>query len=1159
MTNRLCLLLCLTLLTLLPLQVYSQQERLPQKTIQQASPEGPLTNAQSLQLITEIETRLKVAKKLPAHQPPLTDQSAAFLLVDDMVRDVTYNKAPNGLHFFLTRMILVNQSPQPLTLARSQIKAVVDGQEVPIRTLPPNLSIHTVQLGKRRQRLSKLNFQDEVTVAPGEQDSLWILLTDLPGAPRIPEIEFQVTVKDQTLKLNVNRFEFGKLKYAVELLGPSQCLAVLTVSGELNSINIGSLIQEIDLLTTQNVKRFVIHFPDPKTLIDNSVEKWLPRAASQVGVNAMVNSPFPVFPSMITELHLSGEVFKDTRVPFLGINKGQVTHETESAAIHAALDSAMSVLTREKIAEQIRTGSPAVKIAALISGGRQLTNAELPLILELTSDPDPLVQEAAIFALRYLGDPRVYERLTQVAKTVGPQSEVAVASLAESRFSEGQKVLLKLLKESPPDAQKIMIGIIAQSPRPQWGDAIYEFISSDHLELRKAAIQALVLNGHPQLFEILTKALQSSNPEIREVAFQQLIQQKDNESEALALNYVLSQMEQTAPTPAMLTFLDRLKDQRAIPLLFRHLDNPKLDSGLRVAVIKTLASIGDQTVESGFLKVYPQANANEKLLILSSLQKVDSPHYFELVEQALNDSDLKIVNGAIDSLRKSGSIQAVKFLQKSLRKTTQSSTWRNIFSSLVSIGTPEARRIIMDARHEGDLDDKKRAAASALNNIYTRSPGYQYVKNGNAELGRKQYEEALDEYQTALNIDSLLVPAYLGIVNVQNAMQKYEEALKTADQGLKIDSMHARLYVTKGMIFSNLSKSEEALQQFHKAIEIAPLDHFSYVMLASHYSKHNQNEKALEAYDGAIHANPRYMNLYDFKADLQLTLKRPDDALKTYDQAIDVNPGQIKSYSSKITLLRKLKRYDQVLAVCDDILKETSLKQNDRYMRYAYLTKANTYQQLSQLDNAIAACDAAIKFSPGVLEPYLTKAQIYTEAEQWEKALQVYDQIIEDPMIQKNDLLKVVFNGRGHMNLQRMDWQAAQKDFQRAFDLDNKSSQAITGLAICMVYNHEEKKAISFVKEQLKNFDKDGLFHYNVACVYGRALINLKDQKKTPDVQKTIKGYQDTAIQHLSHAAQYGFQDVEWMQKDPDLSELQVLPPFKALVQRLEKQGNPLQ
>ncbi|HAH44804.1 MAG TPA: hypothetical protein DCM07_08075, partial [Planctomycetaceae bacterium] len=124
----------------------------------------------------------------------------------------------------------------------------------------------------------------------------------------------------------------------------------------------------------------------------------------------------------------------------------------------------------------------------------------------------------------------------------------------------------------------------------------------------------------------------------------------------------------------------------------------------------------------------------------------------------------------------------------------------------------------------------------------------------------------------------------------------------------------------------------------------------------------------------------------------------------------------------------------------------------------------------------VAACDAAIKTSPGEMQPYLTKAQIYTEAEQWENALHTYDQ-----MIQKNDRYLDAYTGRGHMNLQRMDWQAAQKDFQRAFEIDNKSSQAITGLAICMVYNHQEEKAISFVKEQLENFKEDGLFHYNVA------------------------------------------------------------------------------
>jgi len=76
-----------------------------------------------------------------------------------------------------------------------------------------------------------------------------------------------------------------------------------------------------------------------------------------------------------------------------------------------------------------------------------------------------------------------------------------------------------------------------------------------------------------------------------------------------------------------------------------------------------------------------------------------------------------------------------------------------------------------------------------------------------------------------------------------------------------------------------------------------------------------------------------------------------------------------------------------------------------------------------------------------------------------------------------------------------------------------------------------------------------------VACVYGRALINLKDQPQTPDVQKRTKAYQEKAIAHLTSASQYGMQDVDWMQKDPDLGELQQLPAFRTLVQTIQKQS----
>lgn len=1127
-------------------QTKTAQARNDQKRVS----EKPVSNEKTRQQLLEIEGRLKALKQPPAHQPVVSQQTQAFVIVEDSLKDVKIYRTPTGTHsfHFFTRLVLVNQSSQPLKLIRNQIKVKVDGQAYQFTGQPKNLSNQSVLLAKRNKRLNSLKMEDEVLVPPGKQGSLWIVLSDLPASSHIPEIEIQTSLNGQPVSLNVNRFELGKLKHTVQLLGPNQCLAELTVAGELNSINIGGLMHEVDQLTAKNIKRFVIHFPNQNPNLDPAVIQWLPRAAgAQNGLFTIVEPPFPLFPRMIRELHLSGEVFQDEKPSYLGRPRSQVTHATEEEAIHAALDSAMEILSREQISEQIRNGSPSVKVAALTSGSRQLTNEELPLVLEYTTHQNPKVQEAALYALRYFGDPRAFERLAKVANAPpGPSFEMAVASLAESRFAEGQTLLLRLLKRHPPESQKVIVGIIAQSPRPQWGDAIYAFLSSDNQELRQAAMKALILNGHPKLFEVLTNALNSPHTELREAAFLELIKRKDAESEVLAMKYILAKLQQTAPSQEMLAFIDRLKDPRAIPLLFQHLQDPELDAGIRVSVIKILASIGDQTVETQFLKFYPQATASEKLLILTSLQKMESPHYFKLAALALADSNQSIVNGTISGLRRaSASNAAVTLLQEALQKTDQSSTWNSIYSALVSIGTPEARQAIMKARHSGKIDEKKRAASTALNNIYyQRSPAKDYLKQGDRLQSSKDWESAIKEYQTAISIDYLMVPAYLGIANSKNGLKQYEDALKSADQGLEIDDMHSRLYVTKGLILSNQSQSTEALKEFNKAIELAPLDSFPYTVLASHYAKHQQNKEALETYDAAIKANPLSMKMYEFKADLQLSLKNPEAAIKTYDRAIKANPRHMESYVHKISILQKMKQYERALAVCDEILK----RDNDSI--YATLTKAFLFQNLGRLDDALAACDTAIQFKPQYLPSYITKAQILTKAEKWDGALAVYDQIIN-----LNNRYLDAYTGRGHINLQKSDWQAAQKDFQKAFELNKKSSQAITGLAICMVYNHEDDKAIAFVQEHLKGFEHNGLFQYNVACVYGRALINLKEQPQTPDVQKRTKAYQEKAIAHLTSASQYDMQDVDWMQKDPDLGALQQLPAFRSLVQTIQKQS----
>ncbi|QDV48263.1 tetratricopeptide repeat protein [Gimesia fumaroli] len=1040
--NGLCLITALISATLLlwPAVGTAQTER-AKKNDPATDSGSAVSNAESRQRLLEIEQRLKALNQQPAHQPTVSRESEAFLIIDNAVKGLLNNPRDNKAHFFLARLTLVNQSQRPLKLIRNQIKATVDGQNFPVAGLPKNLSYQSVQLGKVDQSLNRLKFEDEVEVAPGKQGSLWLVLSEIAADGRIPEFQIQTMINGQPLHLNVNRFELGKLQHTVQRIGPNQCLAEFTIRGELNSINVGSLVHEIDLLTAKNIKRYVLYFPAAEPNIERKVKEWLPRAAESIGTNTIVERRFPAFPTMISKLHLAGKAFKDDKPRYPSIMATQFAHATETAAIHAALDSAMKLLPREQVAEQIRTGSPAVQVAGLISGGRQLTNEEVPLVLQRTTDQNAEVQLAALYALRYLGDPRVFERLESVAQMhPGPEFEMAIASLAESRFAKGQQVLLKLLQQHPPEAQKVIIGIIAQSPRPQWGAAIYKFLDSENLGLHEAAIKALVLNGHPQLLEVLTQTLSSPHANLREVAFQELVKRKDSASEALAIDYVLMQLQKTPPTQEMLTFIDRLKDARAIPLLFRHLQKSKLETGLRVMVIKTLASIGDQTVDEEFLKFYPQANSNEKVLILSALQKMESPHYYKLAAQALNDKNQTVITGVISGLRSSSSIEAVTILQNTLHKTDQQAIWSRIYSTLVSIGTPEARQAIMQARYSGTIDARKQAAHAALSSLYRYSPGHQYFNRGEKKEKSNDWQDAIDEYQTAISIDSQLVPAYLRIVNAKTELQQYEEALQYADQGLKIDDKEPRLYVAKGLIFGKQSQTIASMEQFQKAVDIDPRNPFPHTLLASRYS------------------------------------------------------------------------------------------------------------QLRQFDKAIKSCDAAIELNPKYFSPYFIKAKIYNDQERWDEAIQVYDQF----MLQDKTNYEA-YTGRGHTHLLKTDWKAAQKDFQKAFELNKQSSQAITGLALCMVYNKEEEKAIAFVEERAKQFTRNDLFQYNTACVFGRVLFNLKDQPQTPELQKKRKAYQDKAIQYLTNSYQQGFTDVEWIQKDPDLAELQELPAFKSLVERIKK------
>ena len=75
-----------------------------------------------------------------------------------------------------------------------------------------------------------------------------------------------------------------------------------------------------------------------------------------------------------------------------------------------------------------------------------------------------------------------------------------------------------------------------------------------------------------------------------------------------------------------------------------------------------------------------------------------------------------------------------------------------------------------------------------------------------------------------------------------------------------------------------------------------------------------------------------------------------------------------------------------------------------------------------------------------------------------------------------------------------------------------------------------------------------GLFHYNAACAYSRAIEQVDRQPELADRDAIREQYRKQAITDLGDSFKQGFDDYEWTAKDPDFRILREDPEFKKIL-----------
>jgi len=859
-------------------QTPAPQPTAPQPTAPQPTAPQPQVNApQELKLEEALPlfagAERAALEKWQAKPAQPVDPPQILTAIDSLqLSQVFFGFGQNGQNrFLLTRLVLANLTPNPLRWKREDLVLSVDGNPQNPKEAPQQMQFHGVQVGNRHVPLREATFPESVEFPPGQIRSVWVLFPEIPGGGTVPKLQLRLKLGPETREHDLNALARERLKIEVVRRGPRQALGLVTIGGELNTLAVGVLAEELDQLAAAKLTRAVVVFQPGASIPDQQLHQWLIGVATALGRGAqMGEGPFPALPSALRELHLAklpqpGQNQPAPQAPNTtpaqpagappapaGVNPaappvslapavlfeqsmpgfGSRTHATELDAVVAALRTAFLSLPRAEVEASVGSADLGERVAALAAGAGRLAADKLPQILEAATHDELPVQQAALAALGQFGDDAALGRLVATArKNEEPLCSTALASLATSRFAGAPQALLQLLADEPAELKKKIVKTFATYPKSAWSEALYEFVSEARRgeepapppDLLATAMSSLVQVGHPRLGEILRESLQSPNVHLRQQALDVLVSRSDRESERVALDYTLSWLQsednrEVDPPGTMFQLLGRVKDPRAIPLLQSRFATSKN----RLPLLQTLATLGDLATSRWLREKYSDLQPQEKGEVLRLMVRLNKPQFREMAGEVLGNQDGNLWNYAVQGLQEDGSPEAVELMVRMLDKSDQSGQFAQLMYVLANTGTTAARQALIKARDSGNAE-KRNIAVNALQNMRNRSPGYQYYAQAHSLMQQKKYKEAIEQFGASLQADPQFSDSLSERGLCHLYLQQHKEALTDFAKCLELDPYN-HLAVTGECLALILGPGQvpEAMQKLQGAREKFP-------------------------------------------------------------------------------------------------------------------------------------------------------------------------------------------------------------------------------------------------------------------------------------------------------------------------------------------------
>jgi tetratricopeptide (TPR) repeat protein len=342
----------------------------------------------------------------------------------------------------------------------------------------------------------------------------------------------------------------------------------------------------------------------------------------------------------------------------------------------------------------------------------------------------------------------------------------------------------------------------------------------------------------------------------------------------------------------------------------------------------------------------------------------------------------------------------------------------------------------------------------------------------------------------------------VGLALRENQFQKALELLQPA---LAESPADAQLWAMQGVAYAGQHRDQEALASFKRSLKLSP-DYLPALQGAIQIEFDSASPAAIPLLKRVLQQRPADQTSHGMLAVLEYQQADCAAAVPQFEKSgtlFDSRPGALHAYGTCLVRLKQFDRatsiFAKTLALQPDDPKEKRVlasvqlmarKPEDAIATLEPLLQAgnadsgtlelaaNAYEDAGDTDKAVSGLRQAILVDPKNVQLYLDFASLCFSHQSFKVGIDV----VNDGITQQPASAQLYF-ARGVLYVQLADYDKAESDLKKAYELDPSQSLTAAAQGLLAVQQNDLDRALADVQQKLKQKPNDALLLYLQADV----------------------------------------------------------------------------